>query len=424
MNDTALEAFLKRNCLTAENYDMAAEIGAFRGDMLCGLAGEAATLPMIPTFLAPVKSTAESRRIIAIDAGGTNLRTGVVTVTDGKVTDVEFTKCRIPGTDRELTNEEFYDAVAQRLVPYLDQSDAIGFCFSYAAECMDNGDARLYRFCKEVKVSGAEGKLICAELLAAIRRLGVTGEYRCVQLNDTVATMLGGMAVLRREDYDGFIGFILGTGINACYVENTAGITKYHGTGFSEEQMIVNMESGIYGGFARGPIDERIDAASAIPGDHMAEKMLGGAYLGKIIAEAMQDAAAEGFLQSALPRELREIPTMDVDAFLAGQPGVLDTLLVPEDRQTVRRIILSVYGRTARLMAVMLASVALHTGCGREKPMCVVLEGSTYHKSPMLQKAVAAELRALKLFYGISFEIVNANNQTLAGAAYAALPRK
>ena len=477
-----LREFLLANMLTAEQYDLATEIGAFRGDMLCGLEGEDATLPMIPTFLSTDADLSGEQTLIVLDAGGTNLRTGIARLHDGVIDGVEYTKCKMPGIEKTVTNDEFYDFLAERLAPYLDLGDKIGFCFSFPAECLDDGDAKLVRFSKEIKVDGAEGKYVCRELLAAIRRRGVTKAFTCVQLNDTAAAMLGGMAVANQAKYSGFIGFILGTGVNACYVEKTENVGKYvnkaplckgscrgeaeteglygqtscnagqelttppalratspytgealdgattqlPNTGeataraYTKPTMVINTEAGMYGGFARGPIDVRLDKRSKLPGDHRAEKMLSGVYLGKIIYEALSDAQAAGLVSSAPQSETREVPMPDVNQFLAGEASMLD-LLSPADRETARAIILSIYGRAARLCAVMLAGIALQMHAGREKPICVVLEGSTYHLSPMLKAALARDLTALEKLYGLTFEIVKLEHQSLTGAAYAAL---
>ena len=404
--------FLKEQNLTAECYDLQAEIAHFREDMTRGLRGEESSLFMIPTFLSPEAGEIADQSIIVLDAGGTNLRVGSVSFRGGVASEVEFEKYPLPGTDRELGCDEFFDAVVEKLAPYLDRSDKIGFCFSYAAHCMENRDAKLVAFCKEVKVRDAEGVEICKALDAAIRRRGIEKKYSYVQLNDTVATLLGGMAAVGRSKYDAFIGFILGTGTNGCYVEKTENIEKYTGSLYTAPTMIINMESGCYAGFGKGDIDRAVDAASTIPGDHQAEKLISGVYMGVILAEALRSA---GLMTDAC----REIPMPDVNAFLAGEKSVLDSLV--SDRKAVTQIIEGIYSRTARLMTVVYAAIALHRGVGKEKPVAIVLEGSTYQKSPVLQQYLAAELEAVKENVGISFEIVAAENATLTGSAYAAV---
>ncbi len=414
-----LSAFLDKYCLSAGVYDAKTEIVRFREEMEKGLQGKNSSLFMIPTFLSPEAAKVEDETVIVLDAGGTNLRVGAVTFRNGVAAEVDFQKYPLPGTDRTLTAEAFFDAVAEKLAPYLDRGTKVGFCFSYVAQCMENRDAKLVAFCKEVKVTGAEGVEICRSLDQAIRRRGITKKYSYVQLNDTVATLLGGMAASDRSAYDGYIGFILGTGTNGCYAERTDRITKYTGKAYTASTMIVNMESGCYAGFRKGELDGRIDAASAIPGDHPAEKLISGAYLGKILMAALKQAAHDGILSSRLP-DGDEIPMPDVNAFLAGEPGMLDCL-TETDRQPVREIILALYSRTARIMAVVFASIALQLDAGREKPMAIVLEGSTYQKSPRLQELLLLELEEIKKEYGIGFAILGAENATLTGSAFAAI---
>ena len=420
MPERKINDFIARYGLSAMGYDLQEEIEKFRREMVRGLSGEDSSLYMIPTFLSPEAGACPDETVIVLDAGGTNLRVGAVLFRDGVAAQVDFEKYPLPGTDRELTAEAFFDAIAEKLAPYLDRGSKVGFCFSYAAQCMEDRDARLVRFCKEVKVTGAEGLEICKALDAAIRRRGVTKQYAYVQLNDTVATQLGGMAASDRSAYDGYIGFILGTGTNGCYTENTASIRKYTGTQYREKTMIVNMESGCYAGFRKGELDEIIDNASALPGDHQAEKMISGAYLGKIIMEALKRAQTEGVITSFAHDGSDEVPMPHVNDFLAGRSSMLDCLSL-EDKEAVTQIILALYGRTARLMTVVFTSIALQKNAGREKPMAIVLEGSTYQKSPRLQDLLQKELEAVERQYGIRFAILGAENATLTGSAFAAI---
>ena len=404
--------FLEKQCLTAESYNVEKEIQTFRQDMMRGLAGEKSSMFMIPTFLSPDAGEIADQTLIVLDAGGTNLRVGSVSFRSGVASEVEFEKYPLPGTDGELNVTEFFDAIAEKLAPYLDRSDKVGFCFSYVAHCMENKDAKLQAFCKEVKVVGAEGVEICKSLDEAIRRRGVEKKYSYVQLNDTVATLLGGMAVTERSKYDAYIGCILGTGTNCCYVEATENIKKYTGSAYTAPTMIINMESGCYAGFQKGDIDRALDAASAIPGDHQAEKLVSGVYMGSIICSALKQAGA-------VQTDLTEVPMPDINAFLAGEKSVLDDILT--DHAAAETVIEAIYGRTARLLAITFASIALHRGIGKEKPVCVVLEGSTYQKSPRLQTFLMEELDGLKKTYGISLEVAGAENATLTGSAYAAV---
>jgi len=418
--DEKIRSFLDDNRLLPDNYPLEGEIAAFRREMTAGLAGEKSSLPMIPCFLAPDVQARETETVIVLDAGGTNLRVGSAAFENGRLQSLDFEKFPLPGISGTLTCEAFFDAVAEKLAPYLHAGHRVGFCFSYVAECLENRDARLKAFCKEVSVTGAEGVEICRALQEAIGRRGETRKYAFVQLNDTVAGMLGGMAAVDPAEYDGFIGFVLGTGTNACYGEKTANITKYTGSAYTASEMVVNMESGCYTGFTGGPLDKILDAASSIPGDHQAEKLISGVYLGKLLHLALKTAAEQGLVSLPPLPESGEIPLAQVNAFLAGEPSALDAFRGPA-ADFLRQVALALYARAARMMAVVLAAVALQTGRGTEKPMGVVLEGSTYQRSPALQQLLEEELAEVRRRYGVSFRILQAENATLAGAALAAL---
>ena len=411
--------FLLRERLCADCFDLSAEVDRFLADMRNGLSGKDSSLYMIPTFLSADHGAAEDGCAVVLDAGGTNLRVGSVTFSGGTVQDISFEKTRLPGTDEPLTAPVFFDRIAERLSPYLDRGDRVGFCFSYAAQCREDKDATIIAFCKEVSVTGAEGLPICASLDAAIRRRGVEKSFRYVQLNDTVAALLGGIAVTDPTQYDGYVGFILGTGMNGCYSELTENITKYTGSAYREKTMIINMESGCYAGFAGGSIDRAVDASSAIPGDHLTEKLMSGAYLGRILAEALDRAADEGLI--SVRANAGEIPMPDVNAFLAGEASCLSEHFPEADHAAIRELIEGLYARTARLLCVNFSAIALQTKKGFEKPICIVMEGSTYQKSPRLQELLAEELRCAREKFGCSFEIRFAENSTLTGAAYAAI---
>ncbi len=414
-----LNDFLRRERLCADCFDLSEEVERFRAEMRRGLAGEKSSLYMIPTFLCADRGAARDGRVVVLDAGGTNLRAGTVTFSGGKATDVTFEKSRMPGTDGTLSAERFFDRIAEKAAPYLDASDRVGFCFSYAAKCREDRDGTIIEFCKEVSVTGAEGLPICASLDAAIKRRGLSRSYRYVQLNDTVAALLGGLAAIDAAEFDGTVGFILGTGMNGCYSEKTAEIKKYTGLAYRDETMIVNMEAGCYAGFQGGSIDRAVDAESAVPGDHLAEKLVSGAYLGRILAAALDKAADEGLLTKGAG--VPKIPLQEVNAFLSGERSLFSDTFPEADFPTVRAIIESLYARAARLMAVIFTAIALQTGRGKEKPMCIVMEGSTYQKSATLQKLLDDELRGVRERFGCAFTIRFAENSTLTGAAYAAM---
>ena len=62
-------------------------------------------------------------------------------------------------------------------------------------------------------------------------------------VNDTTGTQLA----VGINDPDCHIGLILGTGTNACYIENLEAIPKYTGDRKRYSQVIINTEWGAFG---------------------------------------------------------------------------------------------------------------------------------------------------------------------------------
>ena len=407
MQTQVAEGFIVSHHLGKDGLSLREETQRFLDEMQRGLRGDGSSLYMLPTFLSAKPKAHLSGTSAVLDAGGTNLRSGTVTFVDGRVTDITAEKRALPGTKEELSVGEFFSAIAQVTKPHLQESRPIGFCFSCAAQCCEDGDGKLLSFCKEVRVRGAEGKFICKELKSA---LGDENRL-CLHLNDTAAAMLGGMADGFSAD-EPYCGFILGTGTNCCYGEKTKNIEKYTGTAYAHDTMIVNMESGMYEGFPRGDLDEILDKTSEKPRDHMAEKLVSGVYLGKLLYLALARAKEEGLFSGDLSAFAGEIP-MAVWQDLSFARG--------EDTAFAKEIISALYGRTARMMTIVLSAVALQTGASKGRPLNIVMEGSTYGKSPLLQKLLQEELSTAGETFGLSFRIVTTEHATLKGAALAAL---
>ena len=97
-------------------------------------------------------------------------------------------------------------------------------------------------------------------------------EKQIVLLNDTVATLLAGKSASFGKDYDSFIGFILGTGTNTCYIESNRNIGKVKNLDPAKSQ-IINIESGNFRKVPQTDLDIIFDNTTVNPGDYKFEKM-------------------------------------------------------------------------------------------------------------------------------------------------------
>ncbi len=268
--------FLASHGMEPDGLDLEECAARFIADMELGLAGHSSSLDMIPTYLASGVPAPGSKAAV-IDAGGTNFRVALVAFTEGGPVIERMERYAMPGSEGAATWQDFIAFSAEKLLPFLDEAEAIGFCFSYRAEVTPERDGRVIAMSKSVQLSGCEGRLVCADLLAELSRLGAPGRSAVI-VNDTAAVMLSGAPLLSTGAYDGLVGLVCGTGQNTCCAIGPERIRKL---ALPEgEPMLVNLESGCFDGLPRGDLDRELDAASTLPGDHLLEKMTSGAYLG------------------------------------------------------------------------------------------------------------------------------------------------
>jgi hexokinase len=417
--------FLERHGMLAVRFDDL--VADLLSEMEEGLAGRTSSLAMIPAWLAPVERIPAGDPVLAIDAGGTNFRAALVSFgPDGPVVE-GFRSAEMPGTKGEIGREAFFDALAARVADLAARTTRIGFCFSYPVEILADLEGRLVHFTKEIRAPEVEGTLVGAGLAEALGRAGVRGGRTTVLLNDTTATLLAGRSVAEdARQYDGYVGYILGTGTNAAYLE--ASIPKAPG---SSEQIVV-LESGGFAIRGRGDLDEAFDRTTNDPGRYPCEKMHSGAYLGGLALTVLRAAAGEGLFAGPATAAFAGMETLaarDLSAFLrrpfdASLPLAAATAGAQRDRERAYLLLDALVCRAALLAAGVLAAVVLKSGRGRlaSRPACIAVDGTTWREVPGLAARAAALLeRHLGDERGRHVRIVLPERAPLMGAAVAAL---
>ena len=419
-NEKAID-FLERHGMTPESVDPDVYIYRMLSEMKAGLAGEKCSMDMIPTYLSNDGVLEPGVQAAVIDAGGTNFRSALVHFQPGGYTVTDMIKRKMPGTDAPCTWEEFIRFTADAIEPLMDRADAIGFCFSYAATITPERDGRVITIDKEVVVTGCEGQLVGASLLQELERRGITGKH-IVILNDTVAVLLGMAAGLDKSRYSGFTGQVSGTGTNTCVSLPVSAVGKLGLEG--DKGVIINLESGKYDGIQGGDFDRLLDEHSHNPGQKHFEKLTAGVYLGEICHLMLNAAADEGLLSDECAGKVRALPVFDsavLDAWACGEG--FDILGGNEDDHSFAQTLsLALFQRSARCMCVNLLALAELIGGGRDKPICMLAEGSLVQKG----RCYRPELERLLQLYGtekrgIALELRVGEETTLPGSAAAAL---
>lgn len=424
--------FIEKYGLNADYTTFERELNSFVADMNQGLMGADSSLKMIPTYISLDNVPASNgEKVIVIDAGGTNLRVGLATFDEtGKPSIVDMQVYPMLGTTGAITVSEFFEGLAEYLAPYADKSDKIGFCFSFPCEILPNMDGKILLFNKEVKISGASGQLLGEGIRAALKAKGLPCNHSVVIINDTVATLLGGKADSAHRQFESYIGYILGTGTNTCYVEKNEYITKNETLRTKDGWSLINMESGGYGRMNRTSVDMAFDLTTDAPNTQWLEKMISGAYQGGLLLAYLKKAAQEGvFAQDTAAKilSLDELKAKEIDEFCyyPYADGKLARLCESEEeKQDLYKIIDAFFNRAAMMTVVNLAGVMVKTKTGTNPlmPVCITADGSTFYKSKLLNE----KIRYLMVDYvqnrlGIYSEFKSVENVTLVGTAFAAL---
>lgn len=422
--------FLKKHGFDIDMLDGEALLEAFAQEAAAGLAGEASSLAMIPSYIGTGSGIPAGKPAIVIDAGGTNLRVCTVCFgADGKPEIGGFSKCAMPGVEREVSADEFFSFIASRVEPLLPQAADIGFCFSYPAEITADCDGRLIRWTKQIKAPEVVGKFVGEELRKRLAPMGFKG--RVVVLNDTVATLLAGVSEGSARNCSSYVGLILGTGTNTATVVPNKSITKCKGLP-EDGAMIVNMETGNFASVEQSDFDTRLHSLTLDPGQYKFEKQISGGYLGLLGLAVLKTAAEEGLFSEKGAKALLGMSTLenrDLDDF-CDNPFCTRGALAPldlefEDRRTIQKLGEAVYTRAAKLTAINVAFGAILSGGGKDPlaPVGINIDGSTYFKTKTAEfkSRVEEDVRNLLGGRGIHYRVMCVEDAPVIGAAVAAL---
>lgn len=389
------------------------------------------SLAMLPAFIDTSRKVPAEKRIIVLDAGGTNLRVAVVWFDQcGKPHIEDFRKYAMPGTTGEaLTAEQFFDTFAGFLEPVCDRADAVGFCFSYPTEIFPDLDGKLLRWSKQVNAPEVVGTLVGSGISAALEKR--TGRRLAIRvLNDTTATLLAGMSAGMSRRYSGYVGFILGTGTNIAYIEQNDRIKKVPGLD-KGGSMIINVESGCFDGFSRSEFDFDVSRALRDPNEGIYEKMISGAYIGTTGLMMLRRAAQEGLFSKDCADGIlswKELTTIDFDRFTYNPyiDGPFAKLkMTEEDRSLMRELSEALFIRAAELTVANISMAVIRCGKGHDPmhPVCITIDGSTYYKtvSAMFRSRVEEGLRKVLGARGIYFDTICVEDAPMIGSAIAGL---
>ena len=421
----SVSAFLARHNFV-NHSDVNLIANAILDDMNKGLSGQKSDQDMILTYSLPPKSKVKNKSVIVIDAGGTNFRSCLVTFDEnGNAIISDLEKTKMPAIDKELSKKEFFNQIAKNLEHLKNKADSIGFCFSYPMTITQDGDGIVTGFSKEVKAPEVVGSKIGECLKAELESRGWKTINKITMLNDTVAALLAGHAIAPvGKKYSSYIGLILGTGLNAAYIQPAReGIAK----------QIVVCESGKTKAVTRSDFDIAFDRTTVTPGTFYMEKSCSGAYLGPVALLVIKGAAQDGLFSGALSEKLLALDSLtliEFDQYLHA-PEADSTLgsLVKQyaqgdDGEILFELLDAVAERSARRAAAILSACVVQSGAGVDSsaPVCILCNGTTFHKTYKVKDRVLGYLEeVLTVQRDLHWEVVWQDNDITLGTAIAGL---
>ena len=411
----AADRFLRKHRMHPDGIDPAVFCRSFTEEMTAGLRGQLSSMGMFPAYLSADSEPARETPVLVVDAGGTNLRCARMRfAADGSIVTEAIRKSYMPGTQGEVDAEELFDAIAREIMAVGADCELACISFSYPCEVLPNGDGRVIRLTKELHVTNLVGSTVCEPLEKALKKLGAPGQRRWRLINDTVGTLLGGMAQCDRSRYDGYVGLILGTGTNTCASFPAADIRKSEAAMAMGGQVVVNLESGGFDRFQLGSGDEALDSASVQPGRQRLEKTISGGYYPQLLKLTLELAVQEGLMDASA------LESLCADGF--GMKEV-DALCSSESEATAfaREVNALLLERSAKLTACALASIFLYNKPASGSRLCVCADGTTIAKNPLLRPLCEKYLAGLLSPHGLTAEFFFVSDATLLGSAYAGL---
>ncbi|KAM3835615.1 hexokinase HKDC1-like isoform 3-T3 [Vipera latastei] len=392
----------------------------FQAEMAKGLGRDTnptATVKMLPTFVRSLPDGSEKGEFIALDLGGSKFKVLHVKVAEEGKQHVQMESQFYP-TPKEIiqgSGTDLFQYVGDCLADFMETKDIkykklpLGFTFSFPCRQNKLEEGVLLSWTKHFKVRGVQQTDVVSNLCKALRKHKDIDIEVLALVNDTVGTMM----TCGYDDQRCEVGVIIGTGTNACYMEEMSNIDLVEG---DEGRMCINTEWGAFGDDAslediRTEFDKEIDSGSINPGKQLFEKMISGLYLGELVRVILLKMARKsllfsGKLSTALCTK-GKIETRHVAAMEKNKEGLSNTKEIlrelgldpsEEDCIAVQHVCTIVSFRSANLCATALAAIL--TRLRENKKLArlrttVGIDGTVYKTHPQYAKRLHKVVRRL-----------------------------
>ncbi|XP_054698040.1 hexokinase-3 isoform X1 [Grus americana] len=373
-----------------------------------------ASVRMLPTYVRSTPDGTERGEFLALDLGGTNFRVLVVRVAQDSI-HIASEVYVIPTTIMQGPGEALFDHIIECIMDFQLKQDLmehvlpLGFTFSFPCQQLGLDKAVLLSWTKGFSATGCVGQDVVQLLQEAAQRKQHLGLKVVAVVNDTVGTMMS----CGYDDPNCEIGLIVGTGTNACYMEEMKNVGTVKG---EQGRMCINMEWGAFGD--NGCLDDiftdfdrLVDKKTINAGKQRFEKLISGMYLGEIVRHILLALVEKQLLFRGKPcpkLQTKDIfptkflSTIEIDGLALRQvQAILQDLELQasfEDSMLVREVCQTVSTRAAHLCAAGLAAVVEKMRENRglaQLAVTVGVDGTLYKMHPHFSQHLQHMLQEL-----------------------------
>nr|XP_008515920.1 PREDICTED: putative hexokinase HKDC1 [Equus przewalskii] len=391
----------------------------FQAEMQKGLGKDTnptASVKMLPTFVRAIPDGSENGEFLSLDLGGSKFRVLKVQVSEEGKRNVQMESQFYP-TPNEIIRGNGIEVLGKgpselgeasirsvsghtsACVPDFMHTKGLkhkrlplGLTFSFPCRQTKLEEGVLLSWTKKFKARGVQDTDVVSCLTRAMKRHKDINVDTLALVNDTVGTMM----TCAYDDPYCEVGVIIGTGTNACYMEDMSNIDLVEG---DEGRMCINTE------------DRELDLGSLNPGKQLFEKMISGLYLGELVRLILLKMAKAGLLfggeKSSALHTKGKIETRHVAAMEKYKEGLANTReiltdlgLEPSEADciAVQHVCTIVSFRSANLCAAALAAILTRL---RENKKLVRLrttvgmDGTLYKIHPQYPKRLHKVVRRL-----------------------------
>ncbi|KAM7073546.1 hexokinase HKDC1 [Molossus nigricans] len=392
----------------------------FQAEMQKGLGKDThptASVKMLPTFVRAIPDGSENGEFLSLDLGGSKFRVLKVQVSEEGKQTVQMESQFYP-TPNEIirgNGSELFEYVADCLADFMNTKGLkhkklpLGLTFSFPCRQTKLEEGVLLSWTKKFKARGVQDTDVVSRLTKAIKNHKDIDVDILALVNDTVGTMM----TCAYDDPYCEVGVIIGTGTNACYMEELSNIDLVEG---DEGRMCINTEWGAFGDDGalediRTEFDRDLDLGSLNPGKQLFEKMISGLYLGELVRLILVKMAKAGLLfggkKSSSLHTKGKIETRHVAAMEKYKEGLANTREIltdlgldpsEADCVAVQHVCTIVSFRSANLCAAALAAIL--TRLRENKKLMrlrttVGVDGTLYKIHPQYPKRLHKVVRKL-----------------------------